>query len=291
MTINGGHLVAMFFLGAACDPTMGLPSAGGGYTMVASAPDSIETPWSTEAQGVAHDDASWYLSDRWTIYRYAADADLAGDGYDDSIGLPRGCQHFGDIDVVDGTLAAALEDCDAGLPLRVYLYDAATLEVEAWGIIPAKVQAHAPWVAIGPHDGNLYSSNDDGDVITVYAPPRGKGEPLTVVRRIVLDRLYRGIQGATFSEDGRYFYLVSNDVAHRADAGVHVFTLDGPEARHVGAIPAPGRYPGGGMELEGITIWDRGELGDVHWVILDNDLPSDADDVTMQHARATGWAE
>lgn len=254
-------------------------------------PFEAETVWSEEAQGIAHDDSSWYLSDRWSIYRIPLENDLAEGRFGNSASLPPGCGHFGDLDHAHGHLYVALEECEGRSPNRIYQLDAATFGVERWGRIPTAFQAGAPWVAVTPA-GFFVTSDFEADTINIFSPDFESGEYLRLEANVELPRVYHRIQGGELSADG-LLYLVSDDAEHPTQAGIYVFELRGEKAREVGFIPSPG-VGDSGSELEGMTLWDldspsmrgRGVAGHVHWIMLDNDGPLfDGDDASMMHAR------
>jgi hypothetical protein len=268
---------------AACGPES-LPA---GY--LARHPNVAETVWSEDAQGVAHDGRHWYFSDQWSIFRYPVTDDPGGDGFIAVAGLPPDCDHVGDIDHQSGRVYAPIELCGGGRPNRLYVFDAETLSVVTWAVVP---QAYAPWVAVHPDDGTIWSSDIDSRTVNVYAPTFETGRPLTLLRRLDLGGVVDNIQGGAFSPDGR-LYLVSDDHDRPERAGVLIHEVDGERARRVGHIPPPAGYPGGGAELEGITIWDLDAVdhrhaslgGQVHWLLLDNDGLFDRDDVSLEHFR------
>jgi outer membrane protein assembly factor BamB len=258
------------------DPRLSGATEGFAYEYDGSNPDEQETPWSDEAQGIARDASSWYISDRWTIYEYGAAADLGGDGYENSVDLPSDCGHFGDIAVAGGLLYAPLEECAGASAARIYVYDAATLEVVGWAPIPASEQTSAPWVAVTA-DGLLLSSSFDADCLNVFNLNMFNGE-LELLYRVQLDRAYHAIQGGEIGDDGR-LYLISGEKDDSEPPAITILDLHGGAAAVAGVIPVP-PVGDGGLELEGLTVWD----GTVHWILLDNDL-WDRDDATIEHVR------
>ena len=117
------------------------------------------------------------------------------------------------------------------------------------------------------------------------------------------------VQGGEFSDDDRRFYLSNGDGRNEAEPGegLHVFTIQsadgeqcGPgvdrcsvarriERSHNSSDPGfsfefhPGANAGEtGQEPEGLTYWDVGTGGQLHVVLLDNDLP-DQEEVYVKH--------
>ena len=267
------------------------------YDYHANYPDESDVRWSEQTQGISHDDRHWYISNRFGIYKFPVSDDI--DRRDNAIRTtaePDGCDHVGDITYHDGFIYAAVEDCPHGEE-RLYKFDS-DLRIVAQA---ALVQRRAPWVAVHPFTGRIYSSLDETQRINVYTEdifaavlPLQK-EPL---RQIELDRRLPRIQGGVFSRSG-LLYLSVNDEDHPNRAGIHVFKIEGSRARHMRHIGTNGFDPLDVSELqtqevEGLTIWDVDGLGapgiprgHIHWVLLYNGMMQgmtyEWDDVTVKH--------
>jgi hypothetical protein len=255
------------------------------FTYLSNYPHDREHSWASEAQGMAHDASNWFITNRWNIYKYPVSADLSNtNAWTLRAGLPDSCAHFGDADFYSGELFAPLEGCPTTAN-RIYVYDANLNRVRK-GILP---QAEAPWVAINPTNGLLYSSDFNSDHINVYARSFSDGANMTLLYTIQLDRTYPRIQGGTFSDSG-HFYLVSDDEDCPERAGIYVFRIRGRNATRMNYIHPNGYAPGDGEELEGITLWNLDNVsgkhasvaGHIHWLLLDNDVWSN-DDVYGKH--------
>jgi hypothetical protein len=259
------------------------------FQYLPSYPESCETAWSRDAQGIAHDDSHWYLSDSWMIYRYPVGADVALDEQTAEALVPEDCAHIGDLDFVDGELFAAMENCNNDSGNRLYVYDD-QLRVKRWADVPAAAQAQMGWVAVNPIDGMIYASDSDADQLNVYARDFAPGGQLTLVRQVRLDRMYHRVQGGEFSASG-HLYLVPDAHGFPEGAGIHVFRLDGPAATRVRFIHPDLGSSDSDLELEGITLWDMDAVtgaaepmaGQIHWILLDNDFPLDRDDIHLKH--------
>ena len=247
-------------------------------------PHDRENTWSNEAQGVTHDANNWYITNKWHIHKYPVGRSVSSNSYSRRNNLPHGCKHFGDPTFYGGDMCAPLE----GGPNpddRIYVYDT-NLNIRRFGRL--NHQSHAPWVAINPVNGLMYSSDFRTNTLRVYNRNFANGSWLTPKYSITLDRHLNGIQGGVFSQNG-YLYLTTSG----GQAGIHVFDIRGSRARRVRFIGPNGYKPGfpNYEEVEGITLWDLdngrapGISGQIHWILLDND--SGQDDIYFKHIRVS----
>ena len=148
----------------------------------------------------------------------------------------------------------------------------------------------APWCAINPVDGHLYTSSFRTSVVRKHRMTwSGNTLALTYVASVALrdsagkPLTLQRVQGGVFSARGN-LYLVS-DVAGQ---GIKGFDLE--TGRQQANIPVP--FDGDDEELEGIDIWDLdgaqvpGINGQIHLQMIDHHWWSD-DDFYFKHYRVT----
>ena len=289
------------------------PGAWYGYTNHGASVDDRVNSWSEEAQGITHNDTHWFVTNKWYIFRYPKGERLSSRNWDERRALPASCNHFGDPTWHAGKLYVPLEGCagpngSAGSPHRsapngddrLYTYDA-DLNPIAYGVL--NHQRQASWVAVDPHTGLIYSSDFDTGTINVYAGISNQ-RSMEPVYTVSLPYYVRGIQGGVISANGNLYLSTNSYIGPPptpmqrvlAGRGILVFELRGgqavPLAVRSGRVRNwihPGFPDGAGMEMEGITLWDvRGENipdvadGQIHYVILDNDWPSN-DEIYVKH--------
>jgi hypothetical protein len=260
---------------------------GDGYVYLEDYPSTVETEWSDEAQGVAHDaeTSAWYVSSAQGIWRYPGLENLAGGDHTHRVGLPEGCKHFGDVDYQAGRLYVPVEGCNPPVN-RLYVLDS-DLNFIAWAEI---AQESFPWVAVNPVDGLIYTSESTyPTTLNAYAAEFERGDRLDPVNASELVLEHHRIQGGAFSPTGQ-IYLVDDQGA----AGVYGYQLEGADTALTRFIPAADYSPGFPEyeELEGLTVWDLESPSDdfptggsIHMVVLDNDdsILGGRDDAYMQH--------
>jgi len=271
------------------------------YDFLGDYPRDREPGWSEECQGIANDDDSWYISQRFTLWKFPRRFDLntGVSGADPARGIrtaeiprflrDRAYDHFGDPDYYQGRLFVPLEgSAGHSRPCQLLVFDARTLRyLSAADMGPQPT--NAPWCAISPWDGLLYSSPFDGVAeLTGYQMSfRGDALTLTPVRGLRLfdefgepthvDR----VQGGAFSPGSGLIYLVSDT---GSDGGIFVF--DARTGIKVGRIWI-GYKTGWGQELEGVAVCPSGGApgigGQVHTVMISNDTGTD--DMWIKHHR------
>jgi len=252
--------------------------------------------WSHEAQGLAHDDSAWFVTQRHQIWRLPLDHDLSRpiEGTDHLHGVRRadiptalrrrGYAHLGDPAVWRDLVLVPLEG--RGRRPLVLSFRADGLRFMGATELP---QRKAPWLAVGEGDV-LYSSDfhihrarplhryrlretatgaaalEPRPAITLRT---AQGEPARV----------RRIQGGVLDPRTGHLVLVSD-----TDRGGLVL-VDLRDGTLLGRQPVDVRrgFPFY-EELQGITWWDTGaHRGRLHVVMLDNDLGTDA--VYVKHFR------
>ena len=171
------------------------------FWFVGDYPGNTSAPaWSADAQGIAHSDDSWFLTQKTAIYRFPLGADI-GDGgaFDRRLDFAAlanifpsfdwspttGFNHFGDPDFRNGFLFVPVEHSQPGnQPLLLILDDG--LNPVAWEILnhataDASGKFNAAWVSVNSA-GVLYTSGgrlDGSNGLQIYQvnfdaiPPNG----------------------------------------------------------------------------------------------------------------------
>jgi hypothetical protein len=265
------------------------------YSYLSSFPSDRQNGWSNECQGVTNDGDYWYISTKWNIRKIHKSENLNSSHNDKKIinrPFSNSKNHIGDITYYDGCLYVPVEHCPGDEYKgddRIYVYNSSGT-FQRYGILTS--QSHASWVAINPYDYHMLSSDFKTDRIYVYSPYFSSGSNITPLYYIQLDRTLSEIQGGVVGPNG-YLYLSNS----HSPGGVWVFRIRGGYATMVKYIEPKGYKPGGtyGEEVEGLTWWDLDSEsgvnsnlkgGQLHWLLLDNDLTSD-DDIYFKHVRIT----
>jgi hypothetical protein len=207
---NGGHPIAAFYLG--------------------NYPNDRENFWSHEANGIAHDEENWFISQNEPAriikvpFTYDLNEQNAPPGAL-TASLPQhlkdvGYQHFGDIDQFKGMLFVPV-DGGGNAPL-IAVYNTSDLSFLAAHPLYRSRGVNVGWVAINPSTEELYTS--DGDInatqgvhiYTIHFDSILRGESfLTFNRQFFLSHRdgrrvdLRSMQGGTFSPDGTLLYLTN----------------------------------------------------------------------------------
>ena len=243
--------------------------------------------YTKKLQGVAHGSSHWYMTNKAKLWKIPVHRDLGAPApWLLSVGIPRQLgpyNHLGDLDYYDGRLYVPLE----GSAPAIGVFDA-DLNYITHALLPNAIDA--PWCAIDPVDGHLYTSSFRTSVVRKLRMTwSGSRLALTDVASITL-RDSRGnplaldrVQGGVFSARG-HLYLVS-DVAGQ---GIKGFDLE--TGRQEVDIPVP--FNGRDEELEGIDIWDLdggqvpGMDGQIHLQMIGHHWWRD-DDFYFKHYRVT----
>ncbi len=287
------------------------------YLFLGDDPSSLQSSWSHEAQGLAHDDTHWYITQRDAIWRVPVSANLSS--FDiNTPGVSRlrlgdvpaliadGYNHFGDPCVwhfgVD-YLLVPIEGGPAGL--AVLLAD--SLDYVDHTGYPQEVQTHSSWVGVD-EVGSVYSSMyDPVNSLLKYTVNWNQVSQEQTLSPLFAESItlrpedgvsmatLRHVQGGEFTPDGQWMYIVAD--------GIHVFdvsTWRRVQQSSNGVGPFNYEFHGGFPEYEepeGPTIWDlegtpsphRGEL---HVILLDNDNETlGDDDVYLKHYTRTIWVD
>ena len=164
------------------------------YTFVMDFPKEGNLDWSDEVNGVTNDGKNWFIIQKDRIWKFPLGHDLRNSAGMFQTGIPddlykKGYNHFGASShyhhpVLGGLLFVPLEG--DGLPAKILLFklsptgepvysDSITLvsdEVLETG--ETKLLYEAPWCAINPLNGLLYTSdfnnNDNANFLYVYEP-------------------------------------------------------------------------------------------------------------------------
>ncbi len=271
-------------------------------------PNEAANYWSHEAQGLAHDDDHWYLTQADTLWRVPVGDDLAAEEPGPAVRRKRledtpiwgaGYDHFGDLGHFEKQGRRYLFIPVEGGPCNaIAVFDPDTLEYVDHDCVHS-----ASWVALDPA-GRLYVC--DGGAAELYRYevdwPLLAGGTLRLhseTRIPVRDENGGALdwntqQGGAFSSDGELLYISTGFSRVPAEPdGIHVF--DTTSWRRIrkssnGNMPFNFEYNPDPEweEPEGLTIWDLddgrapGILGQLHAILLDNDWPSD-DDVFVKH--------
>jgi hypothetical protein len=265
-------------------------------------PEDSNPGWTNNIQGVAHDDSNWFFTQDVRLWRIPLSHDLEeaiipifiDDNQFLNAPIPSsleeaGGDHMGDPDHHEGLLYVPLEGTS---PPRILIFQGSNLNfIDS---APLTAQNDAPWCAINPLNGLLYSSPFNSDHLTVYKRlPIGNSHGGSIV--LELEHLYdfplfdsQGspvsllrIQGGAFSPSG-HLYLVS-DVDSGGVLGFDMTTGRKIFQRTKESLPT-------GAEMEGITIWDVDPLssphigGQIHVVWLQDEAIVD-DDLYFSHFR------
>jgi hypothetical protein len=292
------------------------------FTFLGDYPKDRNSGWHSEAQGVTNDARNWFITQRGTLWKFPRSFDLNTQigGHQTGV-IKKALQnvplpeieiplfgsfpvynHFGDLDYFDGYLYVPVEadESDKKIPL-VAAFDAGNLAFRWCAKLSAQgSSAHyrAPWCAINPVNGLLYSSSNsidsDRGPIRVYrrdpSPAPGSSSGTKVLQKVRDFRLYaedgralslQRLQGGTFSSNGNLYLVIDTE-----EGGIMGFNPSGRRILHT-----PIRYVRGtGEELEGITIWDLdaggapGVRGQIHVLMIDNDTWTE-DDLYFKHFR------
>lgn len=220
------------------------------------------------------------------------------------------CDHIGGIDFYNGELYAAIEKCDDEIARVVVLN--LNLEPLRTGLLPF-LNSSIPWVAVNPQDDQFLYTVNRKDKQTMVGFPRVfcDGAELATTKQIVFqdnpDSFWQ--QGGAFSRDGLFYRVVDVVKKDKADySGIWLYQIDTPivdgsKARRIGFISI--KYipwwkkgltdigkdiyegvTGDEVSKEGYRDWELEDIdvtpitegpmkGDVHVMMLDNDLQTD----------------
>ena len=230
-------------------------------------PSDVAPPWAEHVQGITHGTDVLFVTQADGVWRFPLEPDLSALDADDPsvrhVPVPEaGIKHLGDCDWHDGFLYVAVE---GKAVTGVSVFDR---DLRYFGTAPLDQGDDAPWCAISPADGSLYSSPFDTDRLCVYArrgSPQSGTFALERIDEIPLlgedgERLrLRRVQGGAFSPLGHLYLtddtpeggIVGIDVGHRIAAATRRHPLRAGLARH--------------EVIEGLTVLDLGD-GRIPWL-------------------------
>jgi hypothetical protein len=286
----------------------------------ANYPDDVSGGFAPEVSGVAHDEASfWYFAQTGDgenhVWKYPLASPIQGLPPALKARVFRDYEHVGDIDYFEGFIYAPLELEVHGGPNAIGLLDRDLNEVV---IVPMPDNGTIPWLAIDPLTARLYTSGFNATELLVYdiVDP---GPNLSLVQRAsvplrwpptlfsepIANDVLR-LQGGAFSPSGT-LYLVSDINTTVASAALGPPFVGGIQAvvAETGVARfalASYHWPSLGDELEGLDFWDLendrqpgtpgGMRGQLHMILLQNNLPGASDDqFTFEHLGTTGTIE
>jgi hypothetical protein len=288
------------------------------YRFLGNYPDEDKPVYHKECQGITHDDQFWYITNKWTIWKFHVTDDLRDDSERDlkqlsSVGDLAGYEHLGDPsyyyykDGNQGYLLVPVEDVDRELTPVLAVFRSNDLGYVGKAVLNG--HSDAACCAVDPK-GIVYIP-DGGTIggIREYRLNWGllhtnKVELQSLPDFYFYDELtdplwLKDMQGAVISESGERMYVVCGN-AYDVDAsyGIHVFDMRTQmRVARSNRSSLPFKYewhPGSTRyeEPEGITIWELddkgapGISGQLHVLLLDNEA-SDNDDVYLMHYTGT----
>lgn len=298
-----------------CTAARGLPrqyqlraadtSAGmAAFRYLGTYPANCMTGWGVDLQGMTHDSLYWYFTQKAALWRFPVYQDLAQfiTAPDDvpgvrKVALPSvlrqaGYDHFGAPAYHQGLILIPLE---GGRTPAVGVFGAKNLAYRGALALPA--QHGAGWLAVRPHDDQLYSSNSVVDsthglfaytidwpwLATAELPatpdtidPRHALRPTSRIQLLDGDSTpvrLSTMQGAVFTTDDHVLTVNGFCEAEGHDTGISGFAIQGARAYRVSHSenrPGPTAFqfhvghPGlfwCREEPEGLTIWDLAGRG------------------------------
>lgn len=271
-------------------------------------PRELEHSRVREIQGVATSSSQWYFArnEDPQLVRIPLTSSLTTHGTWDAaavVGMPtvlanQGYDHFGDPDEHGGFVYVPVERHDKTLPGVIAQFDP-SLVFRGYATL---VHNDAPWVAIDPTTGLLYSSSGgcEVDSVQVYTLSTNSSGFLTGLSytgdRTLWDHggvpvaPMSRVQGGAFSDHGN-LYLSVDGRYENEDCPPNVSGVFGFEAktfRQELYFDVP-YNPSDKEELEGLDIrnltpgWTPGISGQIHLIMLDNDYWPDDDDLYFKH--------
>jgi hypothetical protein len=281
----------------------------GYYLYLGDHPTEENPGWDENAQGLAHDQDHWFITQKCCLWRIPVIQDLstaeATSAGVSKVGISQVLptfNHFGDLTYYAfegrGFLIVPLENHDTGQCGAIGIFDADTLGLIASQCLPGQGFVSG-WVAVDP-TGILYSAGSEtGRVTSIrrYAvdwPNLKANNKLSIAAAGDMEIFdesgapltLNGLQGGEVSPSGELLYLM-------ADGGLHVFDM-ATQRRIQRSTNGYGYFnyeyhPDTGGEPEGITIWDLddgrapGIRGQLHAIMLDNNDWPFSDDVYIKH--------
>jgi len=195
-------------------------------------------------EGLAHDDTHWILSNKHFLYRATVGPiTIEQKNYD---AVPEdmraiGCDHIGDIDVLNGIIYGGIEGCGDGKGV-----------LAAWNASDLQIIRHSttlmkgmPWVAIDPDTTEVYSAVwNDCCSLQVYDLTTFEFKRVVTVGNDTV-HLPGEIQGGAFYEGELYLAVNGDDAIWKVNiaTGELSFVLSDLYDHHE-------------YEMEGLDFWD-----------------------------------
>ncbi len=294
------------------------PRWEGYYRFLGDHPNQEENYWSHEAQGIAHDDDHWYITQQGDLWKIPVENDLSdnspGPGtlhieIENTFPGASGYDHFGDFEYVENAGVGFLfipitgpDRCEA-----VAVFRADNLDY----VDHKCVEDGGAWSAFDPK-GFLYFGFHSGLWrFTVNWPRLHNERTLELLNGTYIETMDEGgnflempaSQGGAFSPDGSLLYFTTGIPGSPAERhGITVFdtstwrrvrkSTNGHGLFNFEFDPTKGLSD---EEPEGLTVWDLddgrapGFRGQLHVILLDNDCGcecppfGDCDDVFLKH--------
>jgi hypothetical protein len=292
-------------------------------TLINDYPSELQAQWTEECQGLTHDDENWFISKNHPVQLWKIPVQLDLNTVTSTspgvlvAGVPAqlsdlGYNHYGDPTYHAGYIFMPIE---GGPCPGLAAFNAGNLAYVSHCCIPGATSGSA-WCAADPTTGNIYGVGSCDEVNLPVVEYRvewsdlreERGLDLDIVRTLDLRDEGGAIyalhhrQGGAVTPGGQVIFICSGTM-HDLEPwhGIHVFDLETGH-RITRSTNGYGRfnfewdpaYPEL-EEPEGMTIWDLdggqapGIYGQLHVVLLDNDISND-DDVYLKHYRGTVYA-
>ena len=275
------------------------------HAFLGNYPKDRQLSWSDECQGVTNDGKNWFFTQKGSLWKLPKHLDLNQNISEDTrgvkkVGIPEhlkslGYDHFGDIEYYKGKIFVPLE---GKMPSKIVVFDSQNLKFIGDADLNM-AQGKAPWCAINPANGLLYSSHFDSYVLLAYRfkftggnffLQRVQSEDIRIFNTNRQLFTVKSIQGAVFSKTISRLYVVSDKNGLRGIGIIDLQTETLIKTVEIDYDPdvdgAPWAF---GEELEGITIWDLDmddeapEIdGNVHVIMIDN-VGRFEDDLYFKH--------
>ena len=170
------------------------------------------------SQGITYDGEYFYFSSRSTLIKTRDDGRTAVQSnlsaIPDELRKDFGIKHIGGISYYGGKIYAGLEDSKVFEHPIIGVFDAATLELEAYYPLDERdesgellIKKGVPWVAVNPETGLLYCAdhNKEPGSLFVYDTK----DNMKIAGEIPLPETVYSIQGGEFY--GGALYVATND--------------------------------------------------------------------------------
>lgn len=264
------------------------------YKYLGEYPKDRENGWSSELQGVCHDDENWFFTQNGKLWKFPVSHDLNKKIKDSDIDGKKIMRinyghHLGDIDCYDGYIFVPI--VGDGKP---YIAVFSTKDLKL--ITKQTIKRNGDyfdslgWCAINPTDGRLYTSDrhmtnhygDDESPILIYdvdytAIANGSGNFLTYRAALYLRTeggskiTLKHSQGGCFDMDNN-LHLVNGYPHSYGTRGINVFRVPGTiikntnyAVKRIAQSQQDGVFKykfkvSQGEEPEGITYWDLNKI-------------------------------